>query len=258
MTEVEAQSLEGLLTRKASDLRRGVLTILLNQKDPPALASADRLLAAPSAPQRVAGLELLRRLAEDNRSVATVKQRAKDFRAARTRVTAEEDKHLDVILGAEHEVATLENGLGLLDPDRKTRPAVPRTRKVQLVTPAAKACLKALDKLVHAHRETPITVLNYLDKEEEVLLGNAEWRFPWPDSKLEVRQDIERLPLREVWEQWLDDRPDACRDEDGLELLRAIGILAEAHAGSVADVERWLKQHLQRITRDDKTEQGKL
>ena len=48
--------------RKASDLRRGILGLLLNQPDDVAIASAQRLLQAKLAPQRQARLELLREL----------------------------------------------------------------------------------------------------------------------------------------------------------------------------------------------------
>src|SRR5262249_35705060 len=44
--EAEAQRLEAMLSRKTSDLRRGVIGLLVNQKPPAALASADRLTAS--------------------------------------------------------------------------------------------------------------------------------------------------------------------------------------------------------------------
>jgi hypothetical protein len=66
--QAEAVRLEELLSRKAADLRRGVLTLLLKQKDRAVLASADRLLAAGRQLQRQAGLELLGKMAEAGRS----------------------------------------------------------------------------------------------------------------------------------------------------------------------------------------------
>ena len=68
MEEGEIVLLESYLTRKTGDLRRGVFTVLQKQSDERALASADRLLAAKDASQRLAGLELLRLLADSKRS----------------------------------------------------------------------------------------------------------------------------------------------------------------------------------------------
>jgi hypothetical protein len=58
-TPSEAAALEPLLSRKSSDLRRGVIRLLLNQPRPDAKASADRLSQARDAMMRQAGEELL-------------------------------------------------------------------------------------------------------------------------------------------------------------------------------------------------------
>ena len=63
----EIEILERYLTRKTSDLRQGVLGLLLRQADAAALASADRLTASKDAMQRLGGLEILRQLAAANR-----------------------------------------------------------------------------------------------------------------------------------------------------------------------------------------------
>src|SRR5262249_22823274 len=62
--EEDARRAGGLLTRKGSTIRQGVLGLLRTQKTPGVLASADRLLASKKQPQRLAGLELLRQLVE--------------------------------------------------------------------------------------------------------------------------------------------------------------------------------------------------
>jgi hypothetical protein len=98
VVEAEAVRLEQFLTSKAGDLRRGVLTLLLNQKDEAVLASADRLLAASSQLQRLAGLELLRQMVEAKRVPEACRARAESYRTSKTRLPNEETKHLDVIL----------------------------------------------------------------------------------------------------------------------------------------------------------------
>src|SRR5690606_28383936 len=71
--------LEGYLRRKPADLRQGVVNLLLEQPDAAALDSADRLLGARNVPQRLAGLEMLRQLADADRCVEAVRERAGEY-----------------------------------------------------------------------------------------------------------------------------------------------------------------------------------
>lgn len=64
----EAAHLIGLLTRKSSDLRQGILGLLIKQPDSQAIDSAEKLLAAKDILQRQAGLELLAELVKVDRA----------------------------------------------------------------------------------------------------------------------------------------------------------------------------------------------
>jgi hypothetical protein len=218
--EAEAPRLEGYLARKAGDLRRGVLALLLNQPDAAALASARRLLAASSAPQRLGGLEMLREMVAVERLPLLCRETAAAYRDGRPRLEEDETRQLEAIFGAERKVATLDDALGLVDPAARTQPDAPVRRPVSFAMTAATACLTALDDLVHAHRETPITLQTWQGPREE-LLGNVESGFPGPLQRMGRAQDAAPLPLRELWERWWRDRPAEARDLDGLELLRA-------------------------------------
>lgn len=221
VTEADAVRVEGLLTRKGSELRQGVLSLLRKQTTPHALASADRLLASKKQPQRAAGLELLRLLVEKKKAVAECRQRAEVYRQTYPTLTEDEDLQLEVILDVRREKPTLQNALGLMDPAARTPRMEPQARKVTLCTPAALACLKALDDLVQQHRETAIQVASY-DGQEEVLLGNAQWQFPDTNPSKPIEQDWARLPLSEIWKGWYDSRASKLQDKDGFELLRAL------------------------------------
>lgn len=94
----EASWLEELLTRKPNDLRRGVHSLLLNQKDEVVLSSADRLLAASNTLQRIGGLELLHQMNESRRAAKECRARAETYRDSRPRLPAEEQRQLDAIL----------------------------------------------------------------------------------------------------------------------------------------------------------------
>src|SRR5262245_14575430 len=235
VSENEAQRLEGLLTRKAADLRRGAVTLLLTQKDPVALASADRLLASSSGPQRLAGMELLRQLAEANRAAGECRRRADAYRSRRPRLSDEEQEQLNALLSPAQDTPTLDDALGLLDPADRTEPTPPRKRKVAFLTPAAVECLRSLDDLIHENRETSITYDTHSGKQQGLLGSLHRWQFPSINLKNPAEEDAARLPLRELWERWLAGRPKQQRDRDGLELLRAL-------AWAYEHPDRWNKR----------------
>jgi Family of unknown function (DUF5724)/Domain of unknown function (DUF4132)/HEAT repeats len=217
VSEEETVELEALLTRKAGDLRRGVIGLLLARKDEQVLASADRLVGAGKEQQRLAGLELLRGLFADGRATEKARARAEAYRRERPQRTEAEDAQLAAVLGAEPEAAnvTRDDGLGLRDLVAETPAAAPADRGVELATAAAATVLEQLDALVHEHRDQEIAAY--------VLLGDASWDFPRAvgfDGDAPMLAAVE-LPLRDLWERWLSARPDAARDDDGCELLRA-------------------------------------
>ena len=255
ITDAEAQRVERLLTRKTGDLRHGVLGLLESQKDPAVLASADRLLASKDALQRLAGLEMLRRLVEGKRLVDAARERARAYQPqgrAKT-VSKDEQIHLDAILEEGRTAETLDDALGLIDPARRTPPVEPKKKAVTYCTPAAREILLALDALIHEHREETVFIPDWEsdsdDAEDEdvdaaeteadggataataaagkpkgtdELLSNVAWNFPSVRPKLPRERDLQRLPLREVWERWWAGRPAKLRDRDGLEAIRAL------------------------------------
>lgn len=224
LTEAEVRQLEKLLTREAGDLRRGVINLLLKLEDQAALASAGRLLVA-ALPQRLAGLELLQELQKAKRAARECQALADHYRDTRNALSPAETKLLDQLTGETYqgETPTLENALGLFDPAQRTPPTPPRKQNPSqpLVTPAANALCQSLDELIHAHRETPITIQTYAGR-KEALFGNFQWGFTRPDPNTPIEKDRENFPLREVWETWWQNRPAAQRDKDGLEILRAL------------------------------------
>jgi hypothetical protein len=219
ITPEESVQLEQLLTRTASDLRRGILGLLLSQPNEAALTSAERLLVAQKAPQRQAGLELLRELVQQNRLLDRAHQLATEYQT-RSKLTITETRLLTGILQSETE-ATLTDALGLVQVEELTPITSPQViTAIQVVTPAAESCLLSLDELIHQHRQTPVKII--WNGEEEELLGNLNWNFLHIDPQRSSEENLERLPLSDVWLNWWRDRDDALRDVDGLELVRAI------------------------------------
>ncbi len=245
--EAEAQELEALLKRRAQDLRRGLLSLLLQQKDAAALASAERLLNAKDGGQRLAGLEMLRELAVAKRLRDLCRTCAERFRQDRARLSAEEEKALSAIVEVGSEKPMLDNALGLLHLNDLARPIAPRKRCDLCVTPAAIALVEALDALVHEHREDQVVLVPrpqkqsddeiynpYLDgiatpetrsDPQPILFANLGYSFPWPDPKLSAAEDEKYLPLAPVWRKWWENRPPGTHDKDGFEAFRAAGML---------------------------------
>jgi hypothetical protein len=222
ITEPESIQLENFLTRKASDLRRGILGLLLNQGDEMAIAAGQRLLQAKQAPQRQAGLELLRELVLGKRLIEDCRSLATEYQTDRAKLTTTETQLLASILEPEAEEATLTNALGAIKPAELTPLTIPQASvPVQFHTEASQACSLALDELIHEHRQTPIKFKTW-QGEQENLLGNVNWEFPRIDPKLSYEENVALLPLADVWENWWQNRTAQLQDKDGLEFLRVI------------------------------------
>ncbi len=230
----DVRRLEDLLTRKSGDSRRGVLSLLLSQDDETVVASARHLLSARHGLQRLAGLDLLGQLAragravEQGRDLARGYQSAQGAGAAGRTMTPEEETLIEAVLspqGDDRAAPTLDDVLGLMSPGDLTPPMAPRRRQLDLNTHAARACLVSLHKLIEAHKNTPVTVKTWQGSAEQ-LLSALGWQFPAPDASQDAGKDVANLPLAETWQRWERERPDALRDPDGLELLRALLLLS--------------------------------
>jgi hypothetical protein len=222
--EAAAVRIEGLLTRKAADLRRSVLDLLLKQDDSGALSSAARLMASRQAPQRAAGLDLLGQMAAKTRSVENCREIAAQFVAEQGGSVearpASEKVLIAPLLDAARETPTLANALGLMDPAKRTVPVPPRAFETPpvLVTDEARALLIALDAFVDAKREIPICIKDYQGDAVEMLLADVGWRFPNPDYTLPLEEDAARLPLHESLETWWNEQRSGV---DPFDVLRA-------------------------------------
>jgi len=244
LREQDVRSLEDLLTRKSGDSRRGMLSLLLSQDDETAVASARRLLSARHGLQRLAGLDLLGQLARAGRAVEQGRDLARGYQvahgadAAARAMTPEEETLIEAVLSSERDdraAPTLDNALGLISPGDLTPPLAPRRRQLDPNTHAVRACLVSLHRLIEAHENTPVTVKTWQGS-EDVLLGIVGYRFPQPDATLCAEDDAAaNLPLAGLWHRWERERPDALRDPDGLELVRALLLLSGTAAAKAPD-----------------------
>ena len=213
----EVTRLIALLDRKPGDLRNGCLVRLRMLDDDRLLAAADTLLSDADEGRRVAGLELLRDAAEKNRVSARVRARVEKYAADHPDQSNEERTHVAAVLGEQRAVATTDDGLGLVDRAAlRTWPA-PRAREAGLDTAGARASLDALATLVLELSKTEITTTS---GETKLLVESMPMMFS--PRKREPSESTRAIPLAETWRSWADGRPRDQRDDDGLELMRAL------------------------------------
>ncbi|HVU66895.1 MAG TPA: DUF5724 domain-containing protein, partial [Ktedonobacteraceae bacterium] len=232
VAEADVPALEQLLTRKGVDLRRGLITLLLKREDEAVLSSINRLLTRSHALQRMAGLDLIHGLLKQRRQQEQALAMANAYAEMHAQLTSEESALLETIhaTSAMAEELLPEQALGLIQPEQRTPVVAPRKRAVTVDTPAARACLLALNALIEEHSTTPVQIKTWRGH-VEMLLGDTQYRFPAPDAELS-RDEDERtnLPLAELWFRWERERPASLRDEDGLELWRASLLLQGTQA----------------------------
>ncbi len=229
LTETEIQDLEALLGRQASDLRRGVLQLLLELPDEGMLRTADRLLQDKNGPKRHAGLELLSESVRAGRKVDFCRKLAVSYQERAVPLMENEKNLLDEILARDVQQYSLQDALGLLDPQKRTKPHPPQNfwaglfKKSRICSPAAIEIILALEALIETNRDEAVD-LNVMGMQQTQLLGNVQYGFPLPDPSLPLADDLARLPLRTVWENWWQNRPAEMRDPDGMELLRTLAV----------------------------------
>lgn len=171
LTDDEALALEPLLRRKPGDLRRGVLALLAGRGDAWTAEAAERLLASKNAQQRLAGSELLLRLALAGDPSAAARLEGLD--EAESAGASDEQ-------GATSHLATLTeaDGFGEMNPTSLTPPSTPRKLSPRYATPAALGILAAVDAAVHEHRELEIEIHGYDGGSERELLGTLDgWQL---------------------------------------------------------------------------------
>jgi hypothetical protein len=236
-TDEDVVALEQLLSRKAGDLRRGVIALLQARGPARALESADRLLDDRDPQRRLAGLELLRQLAEDG--VQGAQDRVRRHGVEHPAETEAEAGAVGQITAvATMGSATLDNAFGLLDTNRLTKPQPLVRRDIELVTTEATQCVVSLDQLVESYQQTEVEVDVWDGHPKRDLLSNlgqviglqAAARTTMLDLTGDSSGPLEtlskllrrRLPLADVWREWEQARRRDQRDPDGLELLRAL------------------------------------
>jgi hypothetical protein len=225
----EAARLEPLLTRKAGDLRRGVLTLLAKQPPNDVVRSAERLWAGDTA-QRDAACELLVASKQAAPAVVDLARRWSE-----QTITETQSELLTSVIGEAAAAGADDPGLGLYDPRRRAPTPTPRPapKGRRFTTDEALRMVSALDDLAEAHRDTPCTLHNWQGS-TDVLLADLRW-LPSPFAGAAVAGDDgggSGLVLEDVFRAWWSERPpDQRSGHDGLDALRALAATEAAVQG---------------------------
>ncbi|WP_221089499.1 DUF4132 domain-containing protein [Deinococcus aquaedulcis] len=214
-TPDEVPVLEGLLRRRGADLRRGLIRLLAADQVQGA-QSAGRLLAQTGTEQRQAGLQLLREVGGTPPA---------DFKPK----NVTEQTLLAALTEPESQLS-LRDGLGLFDPAALTRPEPPVPVEGDFAPEVARGAelLRALDALIEANRETPLTGLGW-DGQQTALLGNVSGWLLSPRAE-------QPMPLADLWNSWWAGRPGA-QDGDLTRMAWALSHFVARQDSTLPDLE---------------------
>lgn len=223
----EAPTFEALLTRKTGGTRSAAVTLLLNQKDKDAIASAERLLASRNRQQRLGGLDVLVQLRNADRATEAAIDLVERFGSERT--LHEDEQRLVSVMTTEHKEYTLDDGLGLFDPADRTEPIDPNPVRIKPTTKGHQRLLESAVALVETYKDLPVQVTRWHGTEEE-LYGNIRW-LPNPTAQSVPEDGV----LFDEWDQWL-----AQASVSDFDLERCLATFANTHFDKHAALGRKL------------------
>jgi hypothetical protein len=209
----EAPAIEALLTRAATDLRRGALTLLASLPPKEARASAARLAASADSRQRDAAAELLREIGGGAPDASGG--------AGETAGSAE---------GAGAPIADLHAVFAA----KRVPVSAPKRPAARRNGPGgdAKQVLLEIASIAARHRDVPVTI-SWWQGTREMLFGDIQhfpspFGFPWQARRGlvdDAEQSASGMVLGEVFREWWAGRPAELRGEDeGLDALRAYAL----------------------------------
>lgn len=208
LTEREIQALEDVLSLKSGSLRQSAIKLLLGVTSKELEDSIDRLIQSKNEFQRLAALEIISELKENE------EQSEKFERLTRKIAALEFSTEKEKILLAklfEKEEFNAKNGFGLFDPKIEHLVRAPQKHvedfQIQevfaLSVDPMKEFLNGLADLVHIHREHEYEVEWYNGHKETYLVGSNLQKINL--HRLDPGQKrIERYPLSEVWSAYLE------------------------------------------------------
>jgi hypothetical protein len=230
LSNENVEEIESLITKKSESFRRAGIQLLLELDDKELLESITRLLQKNNENQILAGLDLINECKKSHRCGDKLTNLTKQF-VSQPDLTTSETRIIDNILDKNIEHYSLDNVLGLIDPNNLTKPEMPtwyRTKAfrlpIKLGSDAAIKCLTSLNQLIEKHKDDVIENETFQSK-QKILLSDTIRNFRRPDPTLSLDQNLNNFPLRNILEEWWQTRSGLLQDPDGFELIRALAII---------------------------------
>jgi hypothetical protein len=217
LTAAEAQGVEALLSRTATDIRRAALNLLAMQPPVRLQASIERLSSSSNKLQRQAGEEL-QSTADGSKGKSRRAQAG--IQAGWSRPAA-----LPAATGATEDLRTT-----MVSADRRSAPVAPSPQPAARGrgAPVAARIANELDRIAAENRDTPVVIASW-QASKEMLFGDIRW-LPTPFGHQVVTTDDDDetngMLLRELVESWWESRPEADRTTDPLDALRVYVLAA--------------------------------
>ncbi|SEC77305.1 protein of unknown function [Tenacibaculum sp. MAR_2009_124] len=228
----EIPVLEEILRKKSAALRKGVLGILIKLEDDKVLKTIQSLAASKVKNKRLAALDLMKQLHQQNRVLDKVAEEAKNYKELYA-TTPDEELILKDLL-QEKTNYSAENGWGLYNPKELLAITLPEintthnfhqrifTTKRGLFSrkksnsgfsmPVDKVLerLEELDALIEKHKDVEFEAINYAGNKETYLVGNTllhtKTRRKGNNEKEYSDEEWYHLfPLAQVWKDWFDN-----------------------------------------------------
>lgn len=244
MSVEELSSISALLKLKKGALRQGAIELLLNQPASSLKAVTKELLQSRVELQRLAALELLTEMKEDEQHAGLFAELQDQVEV----LTEPTDKERLLLAKLKQEATySLANGFGLYNlPEKADRlvqiEPMPLSAleevKQYFTLPVDKMqhFLQGLSELVHEYREHEYEIQDYYEAKQTVLLGTrlstTSWRYD-PEDNTPV---LERYPLTDVWRKYLDSSGFGPLELMQLEFYRHADFL---HRCCTGQLKRW-------------------
>lgn len=242
LSDEELIEIESFLSRKNTEYRHAAIEHILSGTDDTVLASGARLLAAKKLPCQEAGLEMLRRMVEKDRARQQASKLVKAWSLSSSKISDTAQTQIDAVLKSHSEPEELPNEPDWFGNFERSALIKPVPHDVIYTTAESVNLVLDISRVFEEHKLVEVTN-RHGDQE---LLQSVYIPYVKPDFPIE--KQLSRLPLSNIWQQWLANRPVSTRDADGYEWVRARALLQIHNDRNQSDIRRWIQGDAERQT----------
>jgi len=219
LSDSEIQLFEELLKRKSGDTRKAVINLILKRGETQVIASSERLLAAKTQEQRLAGLDILNQIYSNEKYTTWAKGLAVEY-GKRKKITEKELILIRNIVAEESALKkyNLENGFGLYNPSQKSVVKSPQKVKQGEYVERCKSnsfglsqspekineAIKELHILLETNASYEYEVTYWNEQKEAVILGNSFRQLQYNTKNFTDEEHLNNYPLTNVWVGWFE------------------------------------------------------